>query len=343
MKTGKPEYTADGPLTPLTESLINGVIASYWRSMQGIPTPDHYPLDDYTRSAPGAPVFRLAARAQFSPLDVNVAYLARSGWNQAVDRLRFQGEQQAHIAPDHPLAKAAGSFGPHLLVRRLEKEEDRFVSIHAFMKGDIIVLSNDAPFARSFLQDVFLECPPSFHTLDELDIAEEWRTDAETKAMFAGMLMGASGWDPSHNIPDNIQQSLDEAKRSLEIANYRASVAMSRRTLEAVLKFGYERLLKKKPVNAKGKGLMLNDLIQAFRGQEPALIPEHLLHLADSLRVIGNVPGAHASDIDNYHFSRSDADFAFYGAVHFLDQYFTKIDTEVTQYYAVSIDISPPE
>ena len=34
-----------------------------------------------------------------------------------------------------------------------------------------------------------------------------------------GMLAGAPGWDPSHNIPDNIQQSLDEAKRSLEIAN----------------------------------------------------------------------------------------------------------------------------
>ena len=155
--------------------------------------------------------------------------------------------------------------------------------------------------------------------------------------------MGALGWDPSHNIPENIQQSLNEAKRSLEIANYRSSVAMSRRTLEAVLKFGYERLLKKKPINAKGKGLMLNDLIQAFRNQKPSPIPEHLLHLADSLRVIGNVPGAHAVDIANYHFSRSDAEFALYATLHFLDQYFAKIDTEVTQYYTVSIDMSPVE
>jgi len=287
-------------------------------------------------------VFRLEAKSDFSPLDVNLAYLARSGWNQAVDRLRFHTVQQ-NVPTDHPLAKAIGHFGHHLLIRRLEKEEDRFVSIHASIEGQIVMLSNDAPFARSFLRGVFLECPPSFHTSNELHVAEEWRNDTETKAMFAGMLTGALGWDPSHNIPENIQQSLDEARRSLEIANYRSSVAMSRRTLEAVLKFGYERLLKKKAINAKGKGLMLNDLIQAFRNQKPSPIPEHLLHLADSLRVIGNVPGAHAADIANYHFSRSDAEFALYATVHFLDQYFSKIDTEVTQYYTVSIDLSPAE
>jgi hypothetical protein len=305
-----------------------------------MPNQDHYPLSDYSSMSPSVPVFRLEASSHFSPLDVNVTYLARSGWNQAVDRLRFHTEQQ-NIPTNHPLADAIGHFGIHLLIRRLEKEEDRFVSMQTSIKGQVVILSNDAPFARSFLQGVFLECPPAFHTHDELDIAEEWRSDAETKALFAGMLIGALGWDPSHNIPENIQQSLDEAKRSLEIANYRSSVAMSRRTLEAVLKFGYERLLKKNPINAKGKGLMLNDLIQAFRNQKPSPIPEHLLHLADSLRVIGNVPGAHASDIANYHFSRSDAEFAFYSTLHFLDQYFAKIDTEVTQYYTISIDMSP--
>jgi hypothetical protein len=36
---------------------------------------------------------------------------------------------------------------------------------------------------------------------------------------------------------------------------------MSRRTLEAALKFEYQRLLKKEPVNTKGHVLMLNDLI----------------------------------------------------------------------------------
>jgi hypothetical protein len=64
-----------------------------------------------------------------------------------------------------------------------------------------------------------------------------------------------------------------------------------------------------------------------------------LLHVADSIRVLGNVPGAHATDIANYHFSRSDAEFALYATIHFLDQYFSKIDQEVTEYYTLTIDL----
>ena len=41
----------------------------------------------------------------------------------------------------------------------------------------------------------------------------------------------------------------------------------------------------------------------------------------------------------DYHFSRSDAEFALYATIHFLDQYFSKIDKEVTQYYTVTIDL----
>jgi len=231
---------------------------------------------------------------------------------------------------------------PHLLIRRLDRDEDQFISIHVSVDGEIVVLSNDAEFARKCFRGIFLECPPSFHTADEFQISEEWTADDQTKARFAGMLAGAQGWDPSHNIPENIQQSLDEAGRSLEIANYRSCVAMSRRTLEAVLKFGYIRLLKKQPLNQKGQGLMLNDMIQEFRRQKPSLIPEHLLHVADSIRVIGNVPGAHAADIANYHFSRSDAEFALYAATHFLDLYFSKIDKEITQYYTLNIDLNDP-
>jgi hypothetical protein len=85
---------------------------------------------------------------------------------------------------------------------------------------------------------------------------------------------------------------------------------------------------------------MLNDMIQEFRKQKPSPIPDHLLHVADSIRVIGNVPGAHAADIADYHFSRSDAEFALYATTHFLDQYFSKIDKEVTQYYTLTIDLT---
>jgi hypothetical protein len=291
-------------------------------------------------TASAAAVFRLRAKPQFSPLDVNLAFLARSGWNQSVDRLRFHFQHGFAGPADHPLAQVINRLDPHLLIRRLDRDENRFASVHVSVQGEIVVLSNDAEFARALLRGIFLECPPSFHTLEDFEISEEWDADGETKAMFAGLLAGALGWDPSHNIPDNIQQSLDEARRSLEIANYRSCVAMSRRTLEAVLKFGYERLLGRKPVNKRGHGLMLNDMIQEFRSQEPSPIPDHLLHVADSIRLIGNVPGAHAADIADYHFSRSDAEFALYATIHFLDQYFSKIDKEVTQYYTVTIDLT---
>ena len=297
------------------------------------------PLTAYLESPNGTPVFSLRAKPNFSPLDINVAFLESTGWNQSVDRLRFHLIQDSSDSSHHPLARMLEKVAPHILVRRLDRDEDQFVSVQASVEGEIVVLSNDADFARSFFAGLFLECPPSFHTFEEFELSEEWLTDNETKARFAGMLAGAFGWDPSHNIPENIRQSLDEARRSIEIANYRSCVAMARRTLEAVLKFGYERLLKQKPVNKKGQGLMLNDLIQAFRGQKPSLIPEHLLHLADSIRVIGNVPGAHAADIANYHFSRSDAEFALYATIHFLDQYFSKIDEEVTRYYTLTIDM----
>jgi len=303
-------------------------------------TPSSYPLNSYADPAASAAVFCLRAKPQFSPLDVNVAFLTQSGWNQSVDRLRFHIERSSKIPPGHPMAQVMSRLEPHLLIRRLDHDEDYFASVHVSVPGEIVVLSNDADFARALFAGTFLECPPSFHTSDEFEITEEWKADGETKGLFAGMLAGAQGWDPSHSIPDNIQHSLDEARRSLEIANYRSCVAMSRRTLEAVLKFGYQRLLKKQPVNKKGHGLMLNDMIQEFRKQKPSLIPEHLLHVADSIRVIGNVPGAHAADIANYHFSRSDAEFALYATIHVLDQYFLKIDKEVTQYYTLTVDFN---
>lgn len=298
-----------------------------------------YELVAYADPESAAPVFRLRAIPEFSPLDVNLAFLVQTGWNQSVDRLRFHVRGAAVVAPGDPLARVVTRFEPHLLIRRLDRDEDRFASVHAYVDGDIVVLSNDADFAHMLFEGIFLEGPPSFHTFGEVKITEEWLDDEETKALFAGMLAGAQGWDPSHNVPDSIQQSLDEARRALEIANYRSSVTMSRRTLEAVLKFGYQRLLKKEPVNTKGHGLMLNDMIQDFRRQKPQPIPEHLLHIADSIRLIGNVPGAHAADIAGYHFSRSDAEFALYAASHFLDQYFSKIDTEVSEYYTLTIDL----
>ena len=101
------------------------------------------------------------------------------------------------------------------------------------LSAKLSILSNDAECARWFFAGLFLECPPSFHTIEEFEISEGWEGDGEIRACFTGMLAGAFGWDPLTIYP-GISQSLDEARGSLEIANYRACVAMSRRCLEAV-------------------------------------------------------------------------------------------------------------
>jgi Domain of unknown function (DUF4145) len=304
--------------------------------------PTRHALDDYFADSP-PPVFTLNAHAQFTPIDINLAYLAQSGWNQTVDRLRFHVQNQVPPASGHPLADALRTMQPHLLVRRLDEEEDRFISIQIAIDGNVAVMSNDREFAMEVLGHLLLEFPPSFHTIDELELAESWTKDPQAVALFLGMLSGARGWDPSHNIPANIRESLNEAHRSLKIANYRSAVVMSRRTLEAVLKFGFRRLLGREPVDRRGRGLMLNDMIAQFRNEAARPIPDHLLHIADSIRLLGNVPGAHAADIPNYQFTRSDAEYALYGVSHFLYEYFNKIDREVTEYYSLTIDLSDHE
>lgn len=305
-------------------------------------SPTRYSLDEYFAESP-PPVFQVTGTAQFSPLDINIAYLTQAGWNQTVDRLRFHVQNQDPPPADHPLAALIGNITPHLTVRRLDREEDRFISLQISTHGTVTAMSNDRAFAIDTFHRLLLDCPPSFHTIDEFDITEDWISDPNGVAFFLGMLSGAFGWDPSHNIPANIRHSLEEAHNSLESANYRSTVVMSRRTMEAVLKFGFSRLLGREPVNRRGHALMLNDMITQFRNAAAEPIPDHLLHIADSVRLVGNVPGAHAAEISNYQFTRSDAEYALYAASHFLHEYFNKIDKEVTEYYTVTIDLSDTE
>ena len=51
-----------------------------------------YELAAYADPKSAAPVFRLRASPEFTPLDVNVAFLAQTGWNQSVD-LALDGAQ----------------------------------------------------------------------------------------------------------------------------------------------------------------------------------------------------------------------------------------------------------
>jgi hypothetical protein len=154
-----------------------------------------------------------------------------------------------------------------------------------------------------------------------------------------GLMTGALGWDSLNNIPTAIKNSLEEAEKAISIGNYRSCVVMCRRTGEALLKFAFKRLLHREPLNAQGKSMTFDAIIRQFRQQQPPLIPAHLLHIIDSIRVMGNVPGAHPVEIEGYKFSKLDAEFALASIRYFLEQYFTQIDKEVTQYYELKIDL----
>jgi len=275
-----------------------------------------------------------------TPIDINLQYIIENGWSQ-IDGLRFHTEIKKSLPEGHPLSEMLSNMKPNLFLRHFDIEEDEFIGISIFSDGNIQVLSNDKEHARNYISGIFLNFPPAFYTIDEFNIVEEgWVTDEILCAMFTGMLMGAMGWDPLLQIPPAIQQSLDEASKALSIANYRSCVVMCRRTIEALLKFAFPRLLGCEAVDARGRTLSLYNMIERFKQNQPLIIPIHLLQLLDSIRLIGNIPGAHAGEIKGYRFTNADAEYALATVHYFLEQYFTKIDEEVTTYYTLTIELN---
>lgn len=297
------------------------------------------PTQDYSIDGKCPPVYRMKVHPNFTPIDINIQFIIEEGWSHA-DRLRFHSASKVKDAKGNLLTAVLANLKPHLLIRRYDREEDSFLTASISQDGDFEILSNDINFARRYLHGLFLECPPSFHSADELEIVDEWVKDPQICAMFLGLLHGALGWDPSHQIPPAIRTSLEEAEKALSIANYRSCVVMCRRTIEALLKFAFPRLLGSKAIDNKGRELTLNAMIERFKNQSPSKIPTHFLHVLDSIRVIGNVPGAHAAEIEGYQFSKSDAEFALASVNYFVEQYFSKIDTKVLEYYTLTIDLN---
>ena len=227
----------------------------------------------------------------------------------------------------------------HLLIRRYNKAEDSVVAIHISTDGTFDILSNDEEFAHKYLEGLFLEFPPSFHSIEDLQVTKEWVSNDETYYMFLGLLQGALGWDSFDQIPTAIKAFLEEAEKALSIANYRSCVVMCRRTIEALLRFAFQRLVNRPPTDSQGRTLTLDAIIRYFRQQQPSSIPAHLLHLLDAIRVIGNVPGAHPVEMEGYKFSKLDAEFTIASVRYFIEQYFSQIDKDVTKYYTLTIDL----
>ena len=168
-------------------------------------------------------------------------------------------------------------------------------------------------------RDVFLDSPPTFHDRKDWKLKSVWVNDETTVAFFAGTAAGALGWGPK--VPHEIEDSMKEAFRGIEKRNWKSCVVMCRRALQALMEVAYEKFLGVK----QGKGLDLYGIIRSFEKLSPLPIRRHWLNIADAVRNIGNVPGAHPRPIPSYRFSKGDAMLAYSNTSSFVSAYFEKI------------------
>jgi HEPN domain-containing protein len=265
------------------------------------------PLSDYTlKKIRATQVFRLDAAPKSSPIDINLATLMQeSGWNLS-DRLRFW----------HTLAGMLPNS--RLTIRKLDLDEKALVHCNVDIDGALWILSNNRKYATRFFRAVFLNSPPTFAGARNWKVTSGWIADRTTVAIFAGSVAGALGWGP--NVPNEIETSLKEALDNLQRGNWKSCVVMCRRALQALMEVAYEKQFGTQP----GK-LNLNAITRKFEALRPQPIPQHLLNIADSVRNIGNVPGAHPRAIPGYRFSKQDAELAYTNASGFVAAYFEKI------------------
>ncbi len=254
-------------------------------------------------------VFRLEARPNSSPVDVNLgALLDESSWNLS-DRLRFW----------HTIDGASPLSMVRLTIRKLDLDEKALVHCQIDAGGTLTILSNSKDYATRFFRGVFTDGPPTFAGVRNWKVKRRWVKDKTSVSFFAGSAASALGWGPK--VPHEIETTMREALRGMEGRNWRSCVVMCRRALQALMEAAYEKFFSAKP----GKGLDLNGITRKFENTTPLLIPRHWLNIADAVRNIGNVPGAHPRAIPGYRFSKSDAVLAYNNTAAFVSSYFEKI------------------
>ncbi len=253
------------------------------------------------------PVFKLEAIPKSSPIDLNVAALCEeSGWSLS-DRLRFWHTLNEELP------------GARLTVRKVELDEQALVHCQVEADGKVTILSNSKEYATRFFVTVFMGNAPAFRSRRDWKLKGAWVNDGTTVAFFAGTAAGALGW--GLKVPNEIEDSMKEAFRGIEKRNWKSCVVMCRRALQALMEVAYEKFFGVKP----GKGLDLNGIIRSFEKLSLSPIPRHWLNIADAVRNIGNVPGAHPRPIPNYRFSKGDAALAYSNTSSFVSTYFEKI------------------
>lgn len=278
------------------------------------------PLASFHDRARGLEVFELKAKPSFSPIDLNIFALTETlDWSLS-DRMRFWYVRAEDEKPSDSLG--IFSVSPHLLVHRLDKEEDAFCHCVVNMDGEVVIWSNDSDYAEDFFGKLFVDVAPAFHEIKDWEIKSGWLDAPQVIAMFSGSLDGAIGW--ADRIPPAINRSVEEAKTSYDLKNWNSCVVMCRRALEAIMEFAFQRFFKEDP-----KGLDFNTIVRRFEKEKPNVMPKHWIGVLDSVRNIGNVAGAHPQEVKGYKFTRLDADLALFNTVRFRQAYFSKIDKDV--------------
>lgn len=129
---------------------------------------NHIPIDNYFSDNPKKAVYCISCIPDFSPLDINLEFLHSKGWSINTDRIRFHTETKIEVPENHPMAQIFAALKPHLLIRKIDKEEDYFISIQVMIDGGIQILSNDSDKATEYLRGVFLGLPPSFKEIEDI-------------------------------------------------------------------------------------------------------------------------------------------------------------------------------
>jgi len=254
-------------------------------------------------------VFALEARPNSSPVDINLAALLdESSWGPS-DRLRFW----------HTLAGASPLPVVRLTIRRLDLDENALVHCHLDQDGTVSILSNSKDYANRFFRSVFVDGTPVFAGIRNWKLKSGWTRNKTSIAFFVASVSGALGWGPQ--VPHEIETTMKEALRNIEGRSWKSCVVMCRRALQALMEAAHQKFFSAKP----GKRLDLNGIIREFESVTPLHIPKHWLNIADAVRNIGNVPGAHPRVIRGYRFSKSDAVLAYNNTAAFVSAYFEKI------------------